>query len=153
MESSEVEHAIEVARGDARSDVPLTRMSAGVRLAQWAGREDVDRVLIQLILDPENTNVTLQTAEALLNRSDEVGVRALAGGAVGASYEQVEWIYAAVLNYLSDVTRINSSIDLCRALMDDSDRAIRGGAELLLDMGVSVKNIVSGSDPKKNRAQ
>ena len=51
------------------------RANAGDQLAAFAGDPAVDELLGRLLLDPDNTAVTVATAEALLARRDLVGLR------------------------------------------------------------------------------
>ncbi|MFJ9831683.1 hypothetical protein ACIRU2_09795 [Streptomyces sp. NPDC101169] len=60
---------------DAESKAWPRRAAAGRQLAAMAGREEVALVLERLLLDPHDTAVTQETAEALLQRGDLVGLR------------------------------------------------------------------------------
>ncbi|MFJ9733179.1 hypothetical protein ACIRUL_17780 [Streptomyces sp. NPDC101171] len=60
---------------DAESEAWPRRAAAGRQLAAMAGREEVALVLERLLLDPHDTAVTQETAEALLQRGDLIGLR------------------------------------------------------------------------------
>lgn len=51
------------------------RAAAGRRLAAAALTDDVVDFLLRLLLDPDDTAVTQDTAEALLTRGDRIGLR------------------------------------------------------------------------------
>ncbi|MFF5108264.1 hypothetical protein [Streptosporangium sp. NPDC000509] len=62
---------------EANSPLWSVRAAAGRRLAASAHIPEVSEVLHRLLLDPDDTGVTQETAEALMQRGDACGLRAV----------------------------------------------------------------------------
>lgn len=60
---------------NAESESWSCRAAAGRQLAAIAGQQEVAPVLERLLLDPHDTGVTQETAQALLQRRDLIGLR------------------------------------------------------------------------------
>lgn len=91
-------------------------------------------MLRQLLLDADETQVTVETAEALLNRWDLVGIREVASALVLSDEElTTSWLVEAVngvfMQTQEDLTR---AMALTQRLREDEDPEARAGAERLL---------------------
>ncbi len=86
-------------------------------------------MLASLVLDADDTFVTVVTAEALLRRKDVVGLGVVAASFAGADGTQSEWIGTA----LNDVYGVfaderDAAVRICSTLSRDPDAQIRRGA-------------------------
>ncbi|MEU0036238.1 hypothetical protein [Streptomyces sp. NPDC006333] len=78
------------------------RAAAGRQLAAIAGREEVAPFLERLLLDPHDTGVTQETAEALLQRRDFVGLRiVLAALSLAEEWPTADQLDGEVFNHQS----------------------------------------------------
>ncbi|MFJ4984368.1 hypothetical protein ACIP9H_11295 [Streptomyces sp. NPDC088732] len=59
---------------EVESDSWAVRAAAGRRLAGMTDQEEIRPLLLQLMMDPRDTGVTQETAEALLERKDLLGL-------------------------------------------------------------------------------
>jgi hypothetical protein len=121
-------------RGLATSSHPEDRAAAGRRLAPKAGHDQVDRLLLDLLLDESNTFVTYQTAEALLARRTPEAARVIARAAALADPRDltIEWLGDAVNDvWLQDAADVGTAVSLTAELCADSDDTVREGAERL----------------------
>ncbi|MFJ6842186.1 hypothetical protein ACIQRE_05875 [Streptomyces griseoluteus] len=114
---------------DAESESWSRRAAAGRQLAASAGQEEVAPVLERLLLDPHDTGVTQETAEALLQRRDLVGL-----GAVLAALSRAEAWWTAdqldgeVFNYQSRMIAVglrDRFVQQLEALAADEDAGVR----------------------------
>ena len=77
---------------DAQSKSWSVRAAAGRRLAAHPEADDAARILLVLLLDDQDTAVTQETAEALLQRGDVLGLRlVLKALAIAADPNVPEW--------------------------------------------------------------
>ncbi|MGX1774413.1 hypothetical protein ACWIGW_20020 [Nocardia brasiliensis] len=117
----------------ARSIDVRDRADAGHALAAFAEMAEARAVLAVLLLDADNTFVTLTTAEALLRRKDTYGLTAVAAAFATADNTQSEWLGTAVHDvygvYAADR---DIAVDLCTALTKHPDAEIRSGATELV---------------------
>jgi len=74
------------------------RAAAGVMLASTPDLESVADVLLQLLLDPEDTYVTSETADALVGRRDVPGMRLVIAALARADEDSANWICDVVLH-------------------------------------------------------
>jgi hypothetical protein len=114
------------------------RMDAGRGLVVFAERPEARSRLLSLVLDADDTAVTAETAEALLRRHDEIGVRIVAEALTDADDDHLNWIAAAagwVFLFRSDH---DAAVQTCRALVDDLDPRLRAGAGQLLDLLIGI---------------
>lgn len=114
------------------------RAVAGQRLAQWADRDDVARVLTNLLLDPGDTAVTYSTAEALLLRSDATGLRLISAALLHADEQRVHWMHTAVVRYLIEHGDIDGFIEKCRGFVA-GDNGLPEGAGWLFQWAQEIK--------------
>ncbi|MFI9401196.1 hypothetical protein [Nocardia sp. NPDC052316] len=119
----------------ARSADVRDRADAGHGLAAFAERVDAREVLASLVLDADDTFVTVVTAEALLRRKDVAGLGIVAASFAGADGTQSEWIGTA----LNDVYGVfaderDAAIRICSTLTCDPDAEIKRGATELISL-------------------
>ncbi|MEV6561451.1 hypothetical protein AB0M22_37425 [Nocardia sp. NPDC051756] len=119
----------------ARSTDVRDRADAGHGLAAFAEIPDARAVLMPLVLDAEDTFVTVVTAEALLRRKDVVGLSIVAAAFSEADANQSEWIGTA----LQDVYGVfaderDAAVRVCTTLTRDPDPRIRSGATDLITL-------------------
>jgi hypothetical protein len=73
------------------------RAAAGVRLASVTDLDQVADILIRLLLDQENTFVTSETADALVDRRDAPGLRLVLLALARADESTANWIWDVLL--------------------------------------------------------
>ncbi|WP_326573291.1 hypothetical protein OIE69_19725 [Actinacidiphila glaucinigra] len=123
--SSDLAEAIE----DGQSPSLAVRAVVGPRLAAHAGIASAAAVLERLLLDPEDTFVTRQTAEALLKQRSLSAVRLVARALAHADDTYGDWLLTAVYDVISPPGEALREIStMCAALADDPDRDVRRGA-------------------------
>ncbi|MGA5098543.1 hypothetical protein ACPCAC_14455 [Streptomyces lavendulocolor] len=88
--------AVRSALRDACSASWSVRADAGRRLAGMAQDAEVAAVLLRLLLDGQDTWVTQETAEALLERGDETGLRLVLAALTTADDDTGDHLHAAV---------------------------------------------------------
>ncbi|MEU2620330.1 hypothetical protein ABZ642_19750 [Streptomyces sp. NPDC007157] len=117
---------------DAESESWSCRAAAGRQLAAIAGQEEVESVLERLLLDPHDTGVTQETAEALLQRRDLVGLRTvLAALSRAEAWETADQLDGEVYNHQSWMIadgRLDQFVQQLEALTADEDAGVRGEA-------------------------
>jgi hypothetical protein len=137
MTSDRTTGAVAAALHDAESESYEQRAAAGRQLAQWAEREEVAPVLERLLLDAHDTAVTQETAEALLQRRDLLGLRfVLAALSRAQELSTVDWLAGEVSSHrswlLSD-GRADEFDGLLMALTGDEDPGVCDEAHDFLD--------------------
>ncbi|MGK5629323.1 HEAT repeat domain-containing protein [Streptomyces sp. URMC 123] len=113
------------------------RAAAGRRLAATApatgAAPEAAEALLRLLLDPHDTFVTQETAEALLERRDAWGLRMVLAALAAADDDAADHLGDAVDNVCrqseDDAERLAA---LCSELASDADAAVRKEAGLLL---------------------
>ncbi|MEU0875216.1 hypothetical protein [Nocardia brasiliensis] len=132
----------------ARSIDVRDRADAGHALAAFAEMAEAQAVLAVLLLDDENTFVTLTTAEALLRRKDTHGLAAVAAAFATADSTQSEWLGTAVHDvygvYAADR---DIAVGLCTSLTNHPDPETRSGAN---DLIVILRGITPILHPMKD---
>lgn len=107
---------------DSASPSWAVRAAAGRRLAAAAEHPGAAEVLPRLLRDGQDTFVVQETAEALLERGDVLGLRMVLAARVGANDDVRDHIGAAILNVCcqsdEDAERLAA---LCSALVSDAD--------------------------------
>ncbi|MCT4352022.1 hypothetical protein M5362_02575 [Streptomyces sp. Je 1-79] len=120
--------------GDAASPSWSVRAAAGRRLAAYAEDAEVAAVLHRLLLDGQDTFVTQETAEGLLERWDVVGLRLVLAADAVADDDAGDHLHAALLNVcrqsFEDEERLEA---LCTALASDTDPAVRAAARRIFE--------------------
>ena len=117
---------------DSESESWSRRAAAGRQLAAWAEREEVGPILERLLLDAHDTAVTQETAQALLERRDLVGLRAvLAALSRAEEWWTADQLYGEVFGYRSWMVaddRTDEFVDQLVGLADDQDKGVRDEA-------------------------
>lgn len=118
----------------ARSTEVRDRADAGHGLAGFAEMPDARAALASLVLDAEDTFVTVVTAEALLRRKDAAGLSIVAATFAEADATQSEWIGSAVQDvYGVFADERDAAIRVCTTLTRDSDpRTCSGATDLIV---------------------
>jgi hypothetical protein len=133
-----VADAVAAALHDAESESYAQRAAAGRQLAQWADRKEVAPVLERLLLDAHDTAVTKETARALLERCDLIGLRfVLAALSRAQDLSTADWIAGEVYchqSWLLADGRADELDHLLTALTGDEDPGIRAEAHDFLRM-------------------
>ena len=75
------------------------RAREGEQLAGWLGQPGVNERLLQLLLDPLDTEVTSETAGALLARHDDPGVQLIVGAAAQTDDNHSDWLFGAFADF------------------------------------------------------
>ncbi|MFB7744014.1 hypothetical protein [Streptomyces sp. NPDC056132] len=126
---SELSPAVAAARSPSWS----VRAAAGRRLAGAAEDAEIARVLQRLLLDGQDTAVTQETAEALLERWDVRGLRMVLAAFSSADDETGDHLDVAINNICCQseegFTRLEA---LASALVSDTDASVAGEAGRLV---------------------
>lgn len=112
------------------------RRRAAVGLAGSADDQAAGALLRELVLDAENTAVTLAASTALMERGDRTGLDILAAALATADDQQVNWIEAGIADALGES---DEASDKAMAIVRDRfmgarDEAARRGIERLLSL-------------------
>ncbi|MEU6273689.1 hypothetical protein ABZ871_14975 [Streptomyces populi] len=117
---------------DSESESWSRRAAAGRQLAAWVEREEVGPVIERLLLDPHDTAVTQETAQALLERRYLVGLRAvLAALSRAEEWSTADQLDGEVLDYQSWMIaddRRDEFVDQLVGLAADQDEGVRDEA-------------------------
>lgn len=108
------------------------RADAGHGLAGFADMPEARGPLLELVLDPDDTFVTREAAEALLRRKDRTGLAAVASAMAVADCHHSDWIGAAILDVFSIFSEDrDNATQLCEEMMRDTDDRVSLGARQL----------------------
>ncbi|MFJ9820966.1 hypothetical protein ACIRU3_38020 [Streptomyces sp. NPDC101151] len=136
MNQEQKADGLRAALRDAESESWSCRAAAGRQLAAVAGQEEVTPVLERLLLDPHDTGVTQETAEALLQRRDLVGLRiVLAMLSRTEAWWTADQLDGDVFNHQSWMIadgRRDQFVQQLEALASDEDAGVRREALRLL---------------------
>ncbi|TYB34858.1 hypothetical protein FXF50_26250 [Micromonospora sp. AP08] len=127
----------------AKSDDFSERAHAGTELSLFAGSETVDRALVELLLDDDNTSVVQDTAEALIKRGDRAALRPFAAAWHRVEAQVDNTHLTEIADYLYGATSYGLWLDsndpqraglrtVLATLLDDQDQTVRKGADGLL---------------------
>lgn len=109
------------------------RADAGRSLASFVEVPAARRVLVDLVLDAENTFVTRVTAEALLRRQDRAGLAVVASALATADPNHADWIHTALLDvFMVFGSNRDAALRECEALTQTPDDHVRSGATRLV---------------------
>lgn len=127
---------IEALRRLAMSADYRDRRTAAVGLANSAEAPAGSLLLRELVLDAEDTAVTLAASTALMTRSDRAGVSILATALTTADDQQADWIEAGIAEALrdSEESRHKAMALVGEVLEEAPDGAARGGLQRLLSL-------------------
>ncbi|MEU1596500.1 hypothetical protein ABZ468_27495 [Streptomyces sp. NPDC005708] len=136
MSQEQMAGGLMTALRDAESESWSRRAAAGRQLAASAGHEGVVPFLERLLLDPRDTAITQETAEALLQRRDLVGLRTvLAALARAEEWRTADQLDGEVYNHQSWMIadgRRGQFVEQLEALASDEDAGVRAEALRLL---------------------
>ncbi|RKN19215.1 hypothetical protein D7147_16810 [Micromonospora musae] len=121
---------------DADSPTWSVRAAAGRHLARSRGIDEVADTLHRLLLDPQDTAVTWETAKALLERIDAMGLRLVLLARSYAADEATADEIQAALDCNSDWMTPAGADRLTKHLRDlamDEDAGVRDEARRILD--------------------
>ena len=132
----------------AASSTYQDRADAGRALAVFAEQTAAYDVLLRLVLDGDDTFVTLTTADALLRRQDTAGFTIVAEALASADTQQQTYIHDAVaavfLLFSSDRDR---ALQTCDALTRETDDQVRRGAVALRGMLAQIQPVLHPQEP------
>jgi hypothetical protein len=114
----------------ATSDDYRDRADAGPALANFAQAEESREILHRLVLDTDDTFVTLVTTEALLRRQDTVGISIVADALVTADFQRLTYIHDAIRTVFGIFAyERDQAVEACDALVASEGNArVREGA-------------------------
>lgn len=105
------------------------RAEAGSRLAALAGDPEIDTALDRLLLDPNDTGVTLRTAEALLSRCDLPGLRVFVRAWDRADLDTGNWLGDSTYSVRQSIEDQTALMGRLLVLADgDADASVQTGA-------------------------
>ncbi|WP_123459336.1 hypothetical protein [Streptomyces sp. PanSC19] len=134
MTRSESRDELDLLLQEATSASWSVRAATGRRLAAFAEVPEASEVLQRLLLDARDTFVTQETAEALLERWDVLGLRRVLTAFADADDDTADHLDAAILHACGrseeDGERLAA---LCSALTSDTDSAVSGEARRILE--------------------
>ncbi|HEY2697176.1 MAG TPA: hypothetical protein VGJ45_17020 [Pseudonocardiaceae bacterium] len=132
---------IRLARGEDHRD----RVDAARGLAGFADLPEVGEVLLDLVLDKDDTYVTAVTAEALLRRGDMTALAIFCAGYAVAEYQHIDELAGTVQWTVGIVDRDrDAAVLICRGLIDDPARSdqVRAGAQALLTNLIELRPVL-----------
>lgn len=137
MSGDRANHRLAAAIDEADSESWARRAAAGRQLARWVEHETVNPVLERLLLDAHDTGVTQETARALLERQDGVGLRTVLGAlsraeSVGTADQLVSEVFS-YQNWMLADDQADEFVRQLTVLTDDEDAGIRDEAQQLLN--------------------
>lgn len=111
------------------------RADAGHGLAGFAEMQEACGLLLELVLDPDDTFVTRVTAEAVLRRRDRFGLTIVAIALAVTDSNHSDWIHTAVLDVFGVFSEDrDSALQLCEEMLQDSDDRVVLGARQLQEI-------------------
>ncbi|WP_439658994.1 hypothetical protein ACSHWB_42545 [Lentzea sp. HUAS TT2] len=111
------------------------RADAGRALASFVDLPEARPVLLGLALDPENTLVVQETAEALFRSTDAEALAIACAAAAAADYSQIDHVHDAFHTAVGPFTQVRATyLARCQELANDSARPadVRAGAATLV---------------------
>jgi hypothetical protein len=119
----------------AASDDYRDRADAGRALASFAEAAESQECLLRLVLDVNDTFVTLATAEALLRRQDTAGFTIVAEALVSADFQHRTYIHDAITAvFMVFAAERDRAMKACDALSLDASAQVRQGAAELREI-------------------
>jgi hypothetical protein len=127
----------------AASDDVRDRADAGRALAWFAETAESREPLVRLVLDAEDTFVTLVTAEALFRRQDLAALTIIAEALPSADFQRHTYIHDALWKvFLVYASERDRAIETCDALALDPNPQVRQGAADLREMLAQVRSVL-----------
>lgn len=110
------------------------RADAGRGLAGFAEMPEAAARLLELVLDPDDTYVTRETAGALLRRSDRAALAIVASALAVADPNHSDWIQTAITDVLGIfASDLDEAKRLSEELARDTDARVALGARRLFE--------------------
>ncbi|MFI5916674.1 hypothetical protein [Dactylosporangium sp. NPDC051541] len=135
--------------GLAGSSAYQDRADAGRALASFAELPEAVPQLRRLLLDADDTFVTLVTADALLRRKDPAGLALVARALTDADDNHADWISTAVQNvYMIYASERDAAVRICNALLEEPDPGIRQGAAHLSGTLAAINPVLYAVDSR-----
>lgn len=132
----------------AASDDYQDRADAGRALANFASAAESRESLLRLILDVNDTFVTLATAEALLRRHDTAGFTIVAEALVSADFQHRTYIYDAITAvFMVFASERDRAMEACDALSLDASAQVRQGAAELREILTQIRPVLYPQKP------
>jgi hypothetical protein len=132
----------------AASDDYQDRADAGRALANFAKATESRESLLRLVLDVDNTFVTLATAEALLRRRDTAGLTIVAEALVSADFQHRTYIHDAVTAvFMVFASERDRAMEACDALSFEVSAQVRQGAAELREMLAQIRPVLYPQKP------
>ncbi|WP_082598697.1 MULTISPECIES: hypothetical protein [unclassified Kitasatospora] len=124
------------------------RADAGHGLAGFAEMPEAVRPLLELVLDPDDTFVTLVTARAVLRRKDRAGLRIVASALATADENRSDWIHTAIVDVFGifAIDR-DDAMRLCEEMSRDADGHVALGARQLHEILRAIDPVLRPSQP------
>ncbi len=133
MPLSEIDNELSSAVQNARSASWPVRAAAGRRLAGSAEDAGVAEVLLRLLLDGQDTAVTRETAEALLERGDVCGLRMVLAALSSADDGTGDYLDGAINDVCCQSEEGLAQLkELSSVLVSDADASISNEASRIL---------------------
>ncbi|MFI8004021.1 hypothetical protein [Streptomyces sp. NPDC086010] len=136
MDEEQGADVLRTALRDAESESWSCRAAAGRQLAAIADQAEAAPVLERLLLDPHDTGVTQDTAEALLQRGDLVGLRtvlrALSRAREACAADQLDGEVFSRHNWMVADGRGDQFVRQLASLAADEDVGVREEARQFL---------------------
>jgi hypothetical protein len=134
--------------GLAASDDYQDRADAGRALANFAEATESREPLLRLVVDVNDTFVTLATAEALLRRQDTAGFTIVAEALVSADIQHRTYIHDAVSAvFMVFASERDRAMEACDALSLDASALVRQGAAELREMLAQIHPVLYPQEP------
>jgi hypothetical protein len=132
----------------ATSDDYRDRADAGCALANFVQVTEAQESLRRLVLDPHDTLVTRETAEALLRRQDAAGFAVVAGALASADFQHSTSIHDAVRAvFMVFASERDLAMEACGVLSLDGNAQIRQGAADLRAMLARIEPVLFPQEP------
>jgi hypothetical protein len=124
------------------------RADAGRALANFAEAPGSRETLVQLVLDTNDTFVTLTTAEALLRRQDRAGLRIVVQALFSADFQHRTYNHEAVAAvFMVFAAERDCAMETCDALSLDASTQVREGAVELREMLAQIDPLLHPQNP------
>jgi hypothetical protein len=132
----------------AASDDYQDRADAGRALANFAKAAESRESLLRLVLDVNDTFVTLATAEALLRRQDTAGFTIVAEALVSVDFQHRTYIHDAITTvFMVFASERDRAMEACDALSLDASAQVRQGAAELREILAQIRPVLYPQKP------
>ena len=132
----------------AGSDDCQDRADAGRALSNFAEATGSRETLVQLVLDVNDTFVTLTTAEALIRRREPAGLGIIAEALSSADFQHRTYIHEAVTAvFMVFAEERDRAVEACDALSLDANAQVRKGAVQLREMLAQIDPLLYPQNP------